>query len=158
MNRWRGTGARVRASWRGLVDGAQLGYRRRAVEDDDGLPFCTSFNIRGSGCSPAASPAPEHRKGELRFTPPAGPVAEGDTGTYTVRLSRKPTAEVTVTLTQPTNTDVTVDTAPSTGGNQDTLTFTPSNWDTPQPVTVLVAEDDDTGHLRREAEHPSASA
>ena len=64
------------------------------------------------GWEPAALRAPEHRKGDLRFTPPAGPVAEGDTGTDTVRLSRKPTAEVTVTLTQPTNTDVTVDYGP----------------------------------------------
>ena len=91
----------------------------------------------------AASPAKEDPEAGLEFTPPAVAAAEGASGAYTVHLSSEPTAPVTVTLTQPTNTDVRVDTDPSTGGNQNTLSFTPANWSTPQRVTVSVDEDDD---------------
>ena len=63
------------------------------------------------------------------------------TGTFTVRLDTLPSADVTVTLTQPTNTDVTVDTDTNTADNQDTLTFTTVNWNVAQTVTVSVAND-----------------
>ena len=67
------------------------------------------------------------------------------TETYTVKLATQPSADVTVTLTQPTNTDVTVDTVAGTAGDQDTLTFTSSTWDNAQTVTVSVAADADAG-------------
>ncbi|MBF2755818.1 MAG: hypothetical protein ISN29_11265 [Gammaproteobacteria bacterium AqS3] len=71
-------------------------------------------------------------------------VAEGGSGRFTVRLATKPASNVTVTLNPPSNTDVTiVDTDPSTAGTQNTLTFTPSNWNADQTVTVNAAEDDD---------------
>ena len=70
-------------------------------------------------------------------------IVEGGSGTYKVRLANQPTADVTVTLTQPTNTDVTVDTDSMTSGDQTTLAFTTSNWDTDQTVTVTVASDVD---------------
>ena len=71
-------------------------------------------------------------------------ISEGDNdvaATYNVRLARQPTADVTVTLT-PSNTDVTVDTD-SMVGDQNTLAFTTSNWDTDQTVTVTVGSDAD---------------
>ena len=67
------------------------------------------------------------------------------TETYTVKLATQPSADVTVTLTQPTNTDVTVDTVAGTAGDQDTLTFTSTTWDNAQTVTVSVAADADAG-------------
>ena len=60
------------------------------------------------------------------------------TETYTVKLLTKPSANVTVTLTQPANTDVTVDPT--------TLTFTSTTWNTAQTVTVSVAADADAGN------------
>ena len=118
----------------------------------------TAVVLMGGVWKPAAHPAGE--SGSLIFSKPPehseanGNMAEGDrdaytmhegeSNTYTVHLSIEPRAEVTVTLTQPTNTDVMVDTDPSTTGNQNTLSFTPSNWDTAQTVTVSVANDDDT--------------
>ena len=60
------------------------------------------------------------------------------TETYTVKLLTKPSADVTVTLTQPANTDVTVDPT--------TLTFTSTTWNTTQTVTVSVAADADAGN------------
>ena len=63
-------------------------------------------------------------------------VDEGGTGTYTVVLNTQPTADVTVTVNDPTdNTEVTADPA--------TLTFTTSNWATARTVTVSAAEDGD---------------
>ena len=64
-------------------------------------------------------------------------VDEGGTGTYTVALNTQPSADVTVTVNDPTgNTDVTADPA--------SLTFTTTNWATAQTVTVSAAEDDDS--------------
>ena len=65
-------------------------------------------------------------------------VDEGDsTGSdYTVRLSHRPSEQVTVTVSGQAGTDVSVD--------KDTLTFTMGNWNTPQTVTVTAADDHDT--------------
>ena len=62
-------------------------------------------------------------------------VAEGDTGHYTIVLDTEPTADVTVEIQAPEDTDITV--APLT------LTFTADNWNTPQTVIVTAAQDDD---------------
>ncbi|MDE0523462.1 MAG: cadherin-like beta sandwich domain-containing protein [Boseongicola sp.] len=63
------------------------------------------------------------------------PVAEGGTATYTVVLDSQPTGDVTVTPSRSSgDADVTVSGA---------LTFTPSDWDTAQTVTVSAAEDAD---------------
>ncbi|MFD0052602.1 glycoside hydrolase family 48 protein [Streptomyces sp. NPDC127168] len=57
-------------------------------------------------------------------------VQQGESGTYEVKLSKQPTAGVTVTTTRASgNTGLSL-----TGGA--TLTFTPSNWNTAQRVTV----------------------
>ena len=74
----------------------------------------------------------------LTFSDDTLTVTEGGDGTYTVVLNTKPTADVTVTINDPSNTDVTIDPV--------TLTFTPENWDEPQTVTVTAAEDDDELH------------
>ena len=61
---------------------------------------------------------------------------EGSTGIYTVVLNTQPTGDVTVTPSRSddSDTDVTV---------SDVLTFSISNWNTPQAVTVHAAEDND---------------
>ena len=71
-------------------------------------------------------------------------LAEGGSGTYTVRLAARPSASVTIAVTS-SNTDVTVDdTDTDTTGVQNTLTFTTANWNTAQTVTVRAAEDENT--------------
>ena len=65
------------------------------------------------------------------------------TTTYTVKLATQPSETVTVTLSQPTNADVRVDTNTTETGNQNTLEFTTSNWNNAQTVTVRVASDRD---------------
>ena len=63
-------------------------------------------------------------------------IAEGSSGTYTIVLDSQPTADVTVTINDPTdNTDATADPA--------SLTFASTDWSTPQTVTVNAAQDAD---------------
>ncbi len=64
---------------------------------------------------------------------------EGASGTYTVRLAAAPTGNVTVAITA--GQGVTVDTDPSTANDQNTLTFTATNWFVPQAVTVSSTAD-----------------
>ncbi len=70
-------------------------------------------------------------------------VAEGGSATYTVVLDAQPASDVVIGVTKTGSSDVTLDTDTGTSGNQTTLTFTPSNWDTAQTVTVAAAEDAD---------------
>ena len=62
-------------------------------------------------------------------------VPEGEANSYALVLGSRPTGDVTVGVTLPTGTDLTLD--------KTTLTFTSTNWDTAQTVTVTAAEDDD---------------
>ena len=62
-------------------------------------------------------------------------IAEGDTGRYTIVLDTEPTADVTVEIQVPEDTDIAVSLL--------MLTFTADNWNTPQKVTVTAAQDDD---------------
>ena len=67
-------------------------------------------------------------------------VTEQDTtgDSYTVVLDTEPTHEVTVTVGGHSGTDVSL--------SASTLTFTPSNWDRAQTVTVTALNDDDTAN------------
>ena len=71
----------------------------------------------------------------VTVSPTSLTVTEGATGTYTVALRAQPTANVMVAISSD-NSDVTV--APA-----GPLTFTASDWDTPQMVTVSAAQDTD---------------
>ena len=62
-------------------------------------------------------------------------IAEGSSGTYTIVLDSQPTADVTVTINDPSNTDVTAEPA--------SLTFSSTDWNSPKTVTVNAAQDAD---------------
>ena len=70
----------------------------------------------------------------ITFTPASLTVGEAGVGRYTVRLNAAPTSDVTVAISS-SNPDVTV--------MPNSLTFTSSNWETEQTVTVTAAEDAD---------------
>ena len=70
-------------------------------------------------------------------------VDEGGNNTYTVKLDAQPASNVVISVTKTGSTDVTLDTDTGASGNQTTLTFTTSNWNTPQTVTVAAAQDAD---------------
>ena len=63
-------------------------------------------------------------------------VGEGADGSYTVKLSAEPSADVTVRIEGASGTDLTLDSS--------RLTFTPSTWSTAQTVTVSAGEDADS--------------
>ncbi|WP_206184716.1 glycoside hydrolase family 6 protein [Thermoactinospora rubra] len=95
-------------------------------------PNPTSFKVNGTTC------------GGTQETPSvvvsASSVAvnEGGTATFTVKLSSAPAANVTVVTTRNSGD---ADLSVSSGGS---LTFTPSNWNTAQTVTLAAAQDSDT--------------
>ena len=75
-------------------------------------------------------------------------VNEGSSANYTVKLKTKPSANVTVTVNRvaTSDADLTLDTDTTMPGDQNTLTFTPSNWNTAQTVTVSAAQDTDNSN------------
>ena len=76
-------------------------------------------------------------------------IAEGGRDSYEVVLTSKPSHEVTVTITRGGDADI--DSAP------DRLTFSSSNWETAQAVTVSAAQDDDARHDAASLSHTVAS-
>ena len=62
-------------------------------------------------------------------------VPEGGANSYTLVLGYRPPGDVTVGVTLPAGTDLTL--------NKTSLTFTVDNWDVAQTVAVTAAEDDD---------------
>ena len=77
-------------------------------------------------------------------------VTEGGTTTYTVVLDSQPVGDVTVTVNDPTdNTDVTADPA--------SITFTPTDWNVAETVTVSAAQDGDAVDETATIIHTAAS-
>ena len=71
----------------------------------------------------------------VEVTPTTLAVAEGATKTYAVKLTRRPLVNVIVSISQTGDGDL--------GVNRAALTFTPSNWNTAQQVTVSARADAD---------------
>ncbi len=72
----------------------------------------------------------------ITVTPTSGltTTEAGGTATFTIRLNSRPTANVTIGLTSSNTAEGVVSPA--------SVTFTPSNWSTPQTVTVTGVDDD----------------
>ena len=85
-------------------------------------------------------------------------VPEQGSATYTVRLATLPVGgPVTVAVTG-AGDGITVDTDGATGGDQDTLTFTATNWATVQTVTVRAADDQNAASERVTLTHTATGA
>ncbi|MFC4118690.1 glycoside hydrolase family 6 protein [Nonomuraea zeae] len=96
-------------------------------------PNPTSFSVNNTTCGGTNPTTPS-----VVTSASSVAVNEGGTATFTARLSSAPTANVTVTTARTSgDTDLSV----SSGGS---LTFTPSNWNTAQTVTLAAAQDSDT--------------
>ena len=106
----------------GLANGTDYTFRVRAVN-----------RINSGAWSAAKTVTPVPRT--LRLTPSALVVDEGTSGSYTVELTEAPTGTVTVTIAGHAGTDVTL--------SRNRLTFTTTNWDVPQTVSVTAREDGD---------------
>ncbi len=85
-------------------------------------------------------------------------VPEGATATYTVKLKSLPTASVTVTVARKSggDTNLTADTDSVAGGDQSTLTFTTTDWNTAQTVTLASADDTDDDNGRAVFTHTAS--
>ena len=83
-------------------------------------------------------------------------MVEEATATYNVSLNAQPAAAVTVTIAEAT-TGNDIDEHITVTSNK-TLTFTPQNYATPQPVTLAAAEDQDLADGRRAITHTASDA
>ena len=76
--------------------------------------------------------------GDLVLSAESLTIAEGGSGTFTVKLASAPSVKQTVYLALSDNTKMSVSPA--------SLVFTPNNWATEQTVTLTTAQDEDMKH------------
>ena len=115
----------------------------RAAHDDDALQdpvVRISHGVSGANFADHTIPGvlvtiSEDDFPRVTVTPQFLEIMEGSSGSYTVVLTARPSADVTVTISGHDGTDVSV--APSS------LTFTSESWGTAQTVTVSAAQDED---------------
>ena len=122
-----------------------------AAEDDDlangGATITHTASDGGyTGIAPTL-PATErdNDSGAFAFSMTALTAPEGGYTDYTVRLAYKPTATVTVSVAATGDSDL--------AALPESLTFTTSNWNTAQTVTVSAADDDDIAPGRGTVTH-----
>ena len=135
----------------------------RAAEEsgNDYTHGTATFTHTASGggyATTAALTAEEADNDRVVGVPATLRVPEGATATYDVKLAEQPSANVTLTLAKSGDTDLTVDTDGTTDGDQNTLTFTNSNWSTAQTVTVAAAPDGDFANGAATIRHDAASS
>ena len=106
------------------------------VEDDDVADESTTVRLTGAGAE-VTIPATVTDDDQLGLvaTPSTLMVSESGMGTFMVRLTHQPSADVAVTVL---SSDTQVATAAPA-----VVTFTPVNWDQPQTVTVAGVSDAD---------------
>ena len=117
-----------------------------AAHDDDGVNDTSTLTHTSSGGEYAniaetlTVTVTDNDPLGISFDPLELAVEESDSADYAVTLDTQPTVDVTVTITGHAGTDLTLSGSTLTNG---ALTFTASNWDTPQTVTVTAAHDED---------------
>ena len=113
------------------------------------LPSLTTTPVRdlaGNAAASLSNRAVANATAGLVLSATSLTLAEGGSGSYTVRLAARPSASVTVAITSD-NAEVTVDdTDAVASGVQNALSFTTSNWNRAQTVTVRAAEDADASN------------
>ncbi len=122
-----------------------------AADDDDATNDSDTITLEASG----GIDAPKARKSitildddtpEFDLAASSISVREGAQGSFQVRLSVRPSANVTVSLTA-SDPDIAIDTDPDTAGNQNTLTFNLTGqtnaWNEYRTVSVSAAHDND---------------
>ena len=111
--------------------------------DDDGESVALGFGATPDGVTAGTTATvtiTDDDTAGVTVSESALSIDEGGSGTYTVVLDSEPTANVTVAVAGHSGTDISL-TGDTLANNA--LTFTASNWDTAQPVTVTAASDDD---------------
>ena len=110
-----------------------------AAEDED----VTISHVVGGGYAGTVADVTvmiaELNERSVTVTPTDLTINEGQSGSYSIVLTSEPTGPVRVIPEIPADTDVTF-----SPGTPIPLTFSASNWNQPQTVTVNAAQDDDT--------------
>ena len=114
------------------------------ADDDDAVadaPVTLTHAVSGGGYGSVEADSvtvtiTEENERAVDVTPTALILDEGEAGSYQVVLRSQPTADVTVTVTVPSDAGATADKA--------SLTFTTDDWDVEQTVKVTATTDDDT--------------
>ena len=109
----------------------------------------TDTDYNGITVSEGAVTATDDETAGVSILPEELTIAEGGSDSYQVVLTSQPAHEVTVTVTHSGDQDIGI-------GDQE-LTFTASNWETPQAVTVAAAQDDDARDDSATLSHSVAS-
>ena len=131
----------------------------RAAQDDDARDdtatlshtvSSTDGDYNGITVSKVAVAVTDDETAGVSITPTKLTIAEGGSDSYQVVLTSQPAHEVTVTITHSGDRDISI-------GDQE-LTFTDSDWETAQTVTVSAAQDDDARHDAASLSHTVTSA
>ncbi len=104
-------------------------------EPDESLSVSGTTSATGLSVSGTEVGITDDETVGVTVSPTSLTIEEGDDDKYTVVLTSQPSADVTVTVTAPGNSGVTV--------NETSLTFTDATWATAQTVTVTAVEDAD---------------
>ena len=113
-----------------------------AVQDDGSAneTVTVSHSVSGYGSATSANAVTvsvtDNDTAGVMVDPTSLSPSEGGTLTYSVTLVTQPSGNVTIT---PSSSD-----SGAVGVSPASLTFTPSNWDTPRTVSVTGMQDDDT--------------
>ncbi|MBF2755165.1 MAG: hypothetical protein ISN29_07905 [Gammaproteobacteria bacterium AqS3] len=118
--------------------------RVTAAQDDDGNHESATLTLSGTRVvTSSVAVAVTDDDVALSLSATSLTIDEGRSKTFTVRLTKNSSANVTVTLVRSGDTDIKIGTTPASLGSKTTLNFTSSNWQTPQNVTVKGEADDD---------------
>ena len=118
------------------------------VDEDDETLTVSGTAAPGLTVTPTSLTIADDDERGVVARPTALTVAEGGSGEYTVVLTSEPTGPVTV--------EVTVSGSPDVTALPVTRTFTPSDWDVPQTVTVGAAQDGDAVDDRATVSHAAS--
>ena len=110
----------------------------RIDEPDEAVSIAGTSQVAGFAVTGTTLSINDNDERGVTVSPSVLTLTEGATATYTVVLDTEPTQTVTVTPTVSGSPDVTF--MPSS------LTFTSSDWDTAQTMTLSATEDDDASH------------
>ncbi|MCY4232816.1 MAG: spondin domain-containing protein [Bacteroidetes bacterium] len=120
-----------------------------ALEDNDESNHDITVTNTASGADYASVEADlsitvmDNDEPGLMVNPVSLTVNEGGVATYTIQLTTLPSGTVTVEITGESD-GITLDSDANTNGDQSTLIFTTSNWNSPQTVTVSAGQDNDS--------------
>ena len=142
--RWTWSKSRDKTTWTTISGATSATYRPVAADVGNYLRATAVYTDNlGSGENAQQETEATVPQNEVTVSETDLMMVEGGSATYTMVLEAQPASNVVIRVGRIAAVTVTVDTDGVAPGNQNTLTFTMSNWDRAQTVTLSAAEDDD---------------